>query len=101
MWEIPQGDLGTIDGEEYSSVELQHLISDWICRKHDDARESDDGITLKKVLMYVTRTQNGKPELLVFEHRDQPAAGLQVPAGTIEAGEAAVTAAWRELHEES
>ena len=44
-----------------------------------------------KVLAYVTRGD----ELLVFRHRDFPAAGLQVPAGAIEEGEDPQDAALR------
>lgn len=40
-------------------------------------------------------------ELLVFEHRDFPEAGLQVPAGTVEDGEDPRDAVLRELYEES
>jgi 8-oxo-dGTP pyrophosphatase MutT (NUDIX family) len=58
-------------------------------------------VPLKKVIIYVTRKRAGRDELLVFEHRDFPAAGLQVPAGTMDPGEAAVDAAARELMEES
>jgi 8-oxo-dGTP pyrophosphatase MutT (NUDIX family) len=54
-----------------------------------------------KVLIYLLRPSAGPPELLVFEHRDFPAAGLQVPAGTVEPGEDLAAAAYRELFEES
>jgi 8-oxo-dGTP pyrophosphatase MutT (NUDIX family) len=39
--------------------------------------------------------------LLVFEHPDFPSAGVQVPAGTIERDEKPLTAALRELCEET
>jgi 8-oxo-dGTP pyrophosphatase MutT (NUDIX family) len=39
--------------------------------------------------------------LLVFEHSDCPSAGFQVPAGTIERDEQPLTAALRELCEET
>lgn len=39
--------------------------------------------------------------LLVFEHADVPAAGTQVPAGGIEAGESVAAAAMREVAEET
>lgn len=39
--------------------------------------------------------------LLVFEHSDIPSAGVQVPAGTIERDEQPLTAALRELCEET
>ena len=53
--------------------------------------------TVKKVLAYITRGD----ELLVFSHRDFSAAGLQVPAGTVEMGERPLDAALREVREES
>ena len=56
-----------------------------------------------KVMAYVLRpcAGSGGHELLVFAHRDQPEAGVQVPAGTVEPGEAIEAAARRELAEES
>lgn len=54
-----------------------------------------------KVLAYVTRTHQGRPQLLVFTHRDYLQAGLQVPAGTVEPGEAPEIAVVRETGEES
>lgn len=53
--------------------------------------------TVKKVVAYITRGD----ELLVFTHRDFPEAGVQVPAGTVEAGEALDAAVLREVHEET
>ena len=55
----------------------------------------------QKVLAYVIRRQNGEPQLLIFEHRDHPDAGVQVPAGTVEPGEAIEAALLREVEEES
>jgi 8-oxo-dGTP pyrophosphatase MutT (NUDIX family) len=40
-------------------------------------------------------------ELLVFDHRDDPAAGTQVPAGGLLDGEAPAAAAIREVREET
>jgi 8-oxo-dGTP pyrophosphatase MutT (NUDIX family) len=54
-----------------------------------------------KVLAYITRTHAGRQQLLVFDHRDFPAAGLQVPAGTVEPGETPEAALVREVEEES
>lgn len=54
-----------------------------------------------KVLAYITREHAGGRQVLVFDHRDQPEAGLQVPAGTVEPGEASVSALWREIEEEA
>lgn len=54
-----------------------------------------------KVLAYITRERQNALELLVFEHRDFPDAGLQIPAGTVEEGEAVEAALWREVLEES
>ena len=58
-------------------------------------------LDLRKVLMYVTRSRGASAELLVFEHRNIPEAGIQVPAGTVEEGEPLEAAAARELEEES
>lgn len=54
-------------------------------------------IRVKKVVAYITRGA----ELLVFEHRDYPDAGIQVPAGTVEDNEDLERAAIREAEEES
>ena len=89
------------EGIEYSSVEMQHLRNDFRVRQMLKYRGLDDGTTLAKVLAYVTRTRNGRTELLVFDHRDAPQAGVQVPAGSIEVGEMPSDAAMRELREET
>ena len=54
-----------------------------------------------KVFAYITRKVSGGLELLVFKHRDYPDAGIQVPGGTVEGGEAYEAAALREAFEES
>jgi hypothetical protein len=36
-----------------------------------------------RALAYVTRERDGRKELLVFDHRDSPDAGTQVPAGRL------------------
>jgi 8-oxo-dGTP pyrophosphatase MutT (NUDIX family) len=54
-----------------------------------------------KVLVYLMRHCCGQAQVLVFEHRDAPEAGIQVPAGSMLAGEAPEAAAYRELLEES
>ena len=54
-----------------------------------------------KVLAYITRRLDDQPQLLVFTHRDFPEAGRQVPAGTVEPGEAIEAALFREIQEES
>src|SRR5688572_15060942 len=54
-----------------------------------------------KVLVYALRRRGSRNEVLVHEHRDAPGAGVQVPAGTVEAGETASNAAARELFEET
>jgi 8-oxo-dGTP pyrophosphatase MutT (NUDIX family) len=53
------------------------------------------------VLAYVTREREGRIELLVFDQRDDPAAGTQVPAGRADPGESAEDTLRRELHEEA
>jgi 8-oxo-dGTP pyrophosphatase MutT (NUDIX family) len=51
----------------------------------------------KRVVVYVEREDG----LLVFDHRDHPEAGTQVPAGGVEQDEALVEAAIREVREET
>jgi 8-oxo-dGTP pyrophosphatase MutT (NUDIX family) len=55
----------------------------------------------QKVQCYITREHTGSVQVLVFEHLDFPSAGIQVPAGSIEAGETPEQAALREAWEES
>ena len=55
----------------------------------------------QRVLAYVTRERDGRTELLVFDHRDEPEAGTQVPAGRIDDGETLEHGLRRELHEEA
>ena len=52
----------------------------------------------EKVAAFVTRTGPQGAELLLLEH---PYAGIQLPAGTVEAGEPHATAAAREAREET
>ena len=54
-----------------------------------------------RVLAYVTRERDGRKELLVFDHRDHPDAGTQVPAGRLEPGEDVEAGLLRELEEEA
>lgn len=53
---------------------------------------------LEKVTVFVTRAGMHGTELLLFEH---PYAGVQIPAGTVEDGEALHAAALREAAEET
>jgi 8-oxo-dGTP diphosphatase len=55
----------------------------------------------RRVLAYVTRERDGRMELLVFDHRDEPSAGTQVPAGRLDPGETLEQCLLRELHEEA
>ncbi len=59
------------------------------------AREAAN-LTRLRVVAYVTRGC----ELLVFEHRDLPEAGTQVPAGRLDPGESLEECLARELDEE-
>ena len=54
-------------------------------------------IITEKVVAYITQGD----KLLVFSHPFHPEAGIQVPAGTIEAGEAPEEAVLREAYEET
>jgi 8-oxo-dGTP diphosphatase len=54
-----------------------------------------------RVLAYVTRERDGRRELLVFDHRDHPDAGTQVPAGRLEPDEDLEAGLLRELEEEA
>lgn len=53
------------------------------------------------MLAYVTRERDGRAELLVFDHRDHPEAGTQVPAGRLDPGETLEQGLRRELREEA
>lgn len=53
---------------------------------------------LEKVTVFITRPGRRGHELLLFQH---PNAGIQIPAGTVEAGETPERAALREAAEES
>ena len=53
---------------------------------------------IKKVYAYITSPEN---QLLVFRHVDFPEAGIQVPGGTVEPGEAVEQAVMREAQEET
>ena len=55
----------------------------------------------QRVLAYVTRERDGRTELLVFDHRDEPDSGTQVPAGRLDPGETLEEGLLRELHEEA
>ncbi len=52
---------------------------------------------IQKVTAYITHGRR----LLVFRHIDSPEAGIQVPGGTIEAGEKPESAVFREAYEET
>jgi 8-oxo-dGTP pyrophosphatase MutT (NUDIX family) len=54
--------------------------------------------TIDKVTAFVTRGDGTERELLVFRH---PSAGIQLPAGTVEPGEAIAAAVRREVAEET
>ena len=53
---------------------------------------------VQKVTAFIVRERDGVKELLVFKH---PTAGIQIPAGTVEVGEALETAVKREAYEET
>jgi 8-oxo-dGTP diphosphatase len=55
----------------------------------------------QKVLAYITRQQGDRLQVLVFDHVGMPEAGVQVPAGSLEPGEAPEQGVLREAWEES
>lgn len=61
----------------------------------------DGGPLIRKVLAYITQDVSGEQKLLVFRHIHFPAAGVQVPGGTVDPGEEPEAAVRREVWEES
>src|SRR6187549_737077 len=59
---------------------------------------NDDNAQIAKVTAFITRPGPQETELLVFQH---PQAGVQLPAGTVEPGEAPEDAVLREVEEET
>ncbi|QUW23628.1 NUDIX hydrolase [Sporosarcina sp. Marseille-Q4063] len=57
--------------------------------------------TRRKVLAYITRGEEPDWEILVFQQKDNPEAGIQVPGGTIESDELIIDALYREIEEET
>ncbi|HYP19067.1 MAG TPA: NUDIX domain-containing protein [Chloroflexia bacterium] len=55
----------------------------------------------RKAIAYITREVEGHKQLLVFTHRDNPEAGVQVPAGTAHEGEDIEATLFREVEEET
>jgi 8-oxo-dGTP diphosphatase len=55
----------------------------------------------RRVVAYITRERDGRTELLVFDHRDHPNAGTQVPAGRLDPGEDLEAGLRREIEEET
>jgi 8-oxo-dGTP pyrophosphatase MutT (NUDIX family) len=60
-------------------------------------------VRVDKVAAFVLRADHGQPLLLVFDHppADGAEASVQVPAGTVEPGEAPAAAVVREVEEET
>lgn len=56
---------------------------------------------IHKAYAYVVRQHNNTQQLLVFKHQQIPAAGVQVPKGTVEPGEEWAEAVLREVEEET
>ncbi|KXH86776.1 NUDIX domain-containing protein [Sporosarcina sp. HYO08] len=55
----------------------------------------------RKVLAYITKGDTSRRKILVFEQKEHPEAGLQVPGGTIEDDEFLIDALYREIEEET
>jgi len=58
-------------------------------------------MVLLKIVAYITRETERGMELLVLRHPRHWKNPIQVPQGTVENGEAVITALWRELEEET
>jgi 8-oxo-dGTP pyrophosphatase MutT (NUDIX family) len=56
---------------------------------------------IRKAFAYITHRAAAGERLLIFSHPRSPAAGLQVPAGTVQDGETPEAAALREAAEET
>lgn len=57
--------------------------------------------TSRKVFAYITRGPEENRELLVFEYKNEPEVGVQVPGGSIAEGEMLIDALYREVQEET
>jgi GrpB-like predicted nucleotidyltransferase (UPF0157 family)/8-oxo-dGTP pyrophosphatase MutT (NUDIX family) len=84
--------------------QYQNAKNDFLVRANRDAMEWRRGrgsseFPVKKVVIYVFR-QSDK-NVLVFDHANAPEASPQVPSGTVDGDENLLTAAKRELREES
>ncbi|MFS0576951.1 NUDIX domain-containing protein [Sporosarcina sp. 179-K 3D1 HS] len=55
----------------------------------------------RKVLAYITSGEGSERKLLVFENKEHPEEGWQVPGGTIEKDELLLDALYREIEEET
>ncbi|OXS59576.1 8-oxo-dGTP pyrophosphatase MutT (NUDIX family) [Bacillus sp. V-88] len=56
---------------------------------------------IKKAYAYVTRVRDGRLQVLVFQHKDIPEAGIQIPKGTVKEEEDTYSAVIREVKEET
>ncbi|BAQ08794.1 nudix hydrolase [Bacillus sp. OxB-1] len=55
----------------------------------------------RKVLAYITSGEGTERKILVFENKEHPEEGWQVPGGTIEKDELLMDALYREIEEET
>jgi putative (di)nucleoside polyphosphate hydrolase len=55
---------------------------------------------VRKAYAYITREADHASAVLVFRHHDDPEAGIQVPRGTVDAGEDPAVTVVREVCEE-
>lgn len=56
---------------------------------------------IKKAYAYITRVSDGRLQLLVFQHKNIPEAGIQIPKGTVKEDEDTFSAVIREVQEET
>ena len=79
---------------------LKMNAKDWVLNLLRCLIKGEIGVNevIQKVTAFIIRERDGVKELLVFKH---PTAGIQIPAGTVEKGEAIETAVQREVYEET
>lgn len=96
--------LSGIDYEDDLQVIVKGRPLGQLLSWNEFATKRSNGGLIEKVAAYILRKREGKLEVLVFRHLDkklQAAAGIQVPAGTVDYKESPEKAVIREIKEKS